>query len=284
MEYNVKDIEKLIIYIQMEYCKMTLGDFIENENKNVSLNQKENSCEGLGVESQEDKESEIFHDKDSMIRYINIFSHIVKGIDFIHSHNNENMIHRDIKPNNILFSMDDKVKISDFGLATNSKSATGFLIPSPVAHNKYNKTKKGKFPSDLNLDIVLDNDDTHEQEQNYFNKKDFGVISPIHTDKNLIQVKTNTNLNQESLKRLQNLGNKLQKIKNEKANKKEKQINKKRIDMLNIEKIETKAVLLIETSNNFNSDNYHTKEIGTATYSAPEQLNNNRYDQKVIKL
>ena len=39
---------------------------------------------------------------------------IANGIDFIHSHD---MIHRDIKPNNILISNDGVIKISDFGLS-----------------------------------------------------------------------------------------------------------------------------------------------------------------------
>lgn len=39
---------------------------------------------------------------------------ILDGVDFLHSHR---MVHRDLKPQNILIGADDKIKIADFGLA-----------------------------------------------------------------------------------------------------------------------------------------------------------------------
>ena len=111
---------------------MTLGDFIDNRNKNIS-----EKSDNFLTNSE-------FGDE-SLIEYIKIFMNIAKGIDFIHS--NENMIHRDIKPNNILFTFEDKVKISDFGLATHCKNnfSNGFLLPSPVFNNNKKKHSRNSI-------------------------------------------------------------------------------------------------------------------------------------------
>ncbi|XP_017776444.1 PREDICTED: eIF-2-alpha kinase GCN2-like isoform X2 [Nicrophorus vespilloides] len=73
------------LYIQMEFCeKKTLSEAIQD-----------------GLES----------DPRTMWRF---FKEIAMGLSFIHS---KRLIHRDMKPNNVLICKNNKIKIGDFGLA-----------------------------------------------------------------------------------------------------------------------------------------------------------------------
>ncbi|XP_073483797.1 interferon-induced, double-stranded RNA-activated protein kinase-like isoform X2 [Aquarana catesbeiana] len=74
------------LFIQMEWCaKGTLEDWIERMQKIEKL------------------------------KSLDIFQQIVDGVEYIHS---KKLIHRDLKPPNILFAEDMVVKIADFGLVT----------------------------------------------------------------------------------------------------------------------------------------------------------------------
>ncbi|NWW79060.1 E2AK2 kinase, partial [Climacteris rufus] len=82
------------LFIQMEFCeKGTLEKWI--------------------AKNREDRMYRVMaHDK---------FLQIVKGVEYIHS---EDLIHRDLKPQNIFISHDDKIKIGDFGLVTSVEYET----------------------------------------------------------------------------------------------------------------------------------------------------------------
>ncbi|XP_054018331.1 interferon-induced, double-stranded RNA-activated protein kinase [Dryobates pubescens] len=82
------------LFIQMEFCEQgSLEDWIE-ENR------------------QDRKYYQMAQNK---------FLQILKGVNYIHS---EGLIHRDLKPQNILISREDKVKIGDFGLVTSMEYGT----------------------------------------------------------------------------------------------------------------------------------------------------------------
>jgi len=87
--FKIDQIDSFVIYIQMEICKETLFEYIERIPPSP-LNFLEN---------------------------MKLFLEIIKAVDFIHS---KGIIHRDLKPRNIFITEQGRVKIGDFGLATDN--------------------------------------------------------------------------------------------------------------------------------------------------------------------
>lgn len=80
---------KVYLYIQMQLCrKENLKDWMSRR------------C------SMEDREHRVC---------LHIFLQIAEAVQFLHS---KGLMHRDLKPSNIFFTMDDVVKVGDFGLVT----------------------------------------------------------------------------------------------------------------------------------------------------------------------
>jgi len=82
---------------------------------------------------------------------IHYFKQILGGLEYAHAHN---IIHRDIKPANIMITKDDRVKISDFGIAKvfgkEGLTKTGMLLGTPwYTSPEQILGKKIDFRSDL---------------------------------------------------------------------------------------------------------------------------------------
>ncbi|XP_064174462.1 interferon-induced, double-stranded RNA-activated protein kinase isoform X2 [Anguilla rostrata] len=114
------------VYIQMELCEGgTLRAWIKERN---------------GNSGQEMRDEKALH----------ILQQVVDGVQYIHS---KKLIHRDLKPLNILFASDKTVKIGDFGLVTSAegdsdeamlertkgKGTRSYMSPEQMNQHKYDK-------------------------------------------------------------------------------------------------------------------------------------------------
>ncbi|MBN3289920.1 E2AK3 kinase, partial [Polypterus senegalus] len=98
---------KVYLYIQMQLCrKENLKDWMSKR----CLMEQRNPVECLGI-----------------------FLQIAEAVQFLHS---KGLMHRDLKPSNIFFTMDDVVKVGDFGLVTamdqEDDEEAAVLTPMPL--------------------------------------------------------------------------------------------------------------------------------------------------------
>ncbi|XP_056342475.1 interferon-induced, double-stranded RNA-activated protein kinase isoform X1 [Oenanthe melanoleuca] len=101
------------------HCSWRGYDYIKNRDTSKNSG-KETLCLFIQMEFCEQGTLETWITKNSENRQYhtmaqNKFLQIVKGVEYIHS---KGLIHRDLKPQNIFISRDDKIKIGDFGLVT----------------------------------------------------------------------------------------------------------------------------------------------------------------------
>ena len=60
---------------------------------------------------------------------LRLFRGLVQGLAYLHS---KKIVHRDVKPGNVLVSADGTAKIADFGISHATESALSTALPSTV--------------------------------------------------------------------------------------------------------------------------------------------------------
>lgn len=75
------------------------------------------------------KRNQRWHPSDAVLNIVHsarrYFVQLLEGLCYLHS---QGIVHKDIKPGNLLVTLDDKVKITDFGVAEVSVSINFGLI------------------------------------------------------------------------------------------------------------------------------------------------------------
>lgn len=103
--------EEEILYLVMEYCSGGSLDNLISSKKNIQFDDA-----------------------------LKIAIDICEVFEFIHS---KNIIHRDIKPNNILIDADSNIKVSDFGIANTHGGTLSYLAPE-VLSTEYASSKDAR--------------------------------------------------------------------------------------------------------------------------------------------
>jgi hypothetical protein len=202
----------------MELCNETLGDYLEKRNKKYHitnkssknslsyLNDKENLIDSKKSFSKFKRKSnknfnlannnninntiktpfDLLINDFEEVRKAYIYSlGILKGVDCIH--NKEKLIHRDLKPNNIFFASELKVKIGDLGLATNLFTENyNWELPSPINTSLNNGYGESKFSHN--------NNDKHNEDSNEIGH-DASFKLEIDEDEHSVELGIVSNLN-----------------------------------------------------------------------------------------
>ena len=122
--YTVNFKEEMILNLVLEYIPITLDYYID-----------ENKLRGRSIPI------------DIIKKFM---KQILLGINYIH---NKNIVHRDIKPNNILLTENFDIKISDFGAA---KKLDKISVSTPYVVNTYYRAPEliiGEIKYDYKIDI-----------------------------------------------------------------------------------------------------------------------------------
>jgi serine/threonine-protein kinase len=98
--------------------------------------------------------------KDNLLpvkRVLEIVAKVAEALDYAHS---QNVVHRDVKPANIMLQKDGTVKVTDFGIAritTSSKTQTGMMLgtPSYMSPEQLVSTKVDGRSDVFSLGVVL---------------------------------------------------------------------------------------------------------------------------------
>ncbi|XP_044766134.1 eukaryotic translation initiation factor 2-alpha kinase [Coccinella septempunctata] len=112
----------IFLYIQMQLC------------------QKENLKDWLLINPKRDK-----------MVVLDIFGQILSAVEYVHL---QGLIHRDLKPGNIFFSLEGQIKVGDFGLVKDIEScrdleSTSLLSPGSYGHTKEVGTRLYMSPEQI---------------------------------------------------------------------------------------------------------------------------------------